>query len=206
MPPTTPPPIQSTVVPRAGTAVASLVLGILSLTCFSVLAGIPALILGIMGISKIGNSKGALRGKGQAIAGVVCGGLSLLLFPVSAALILPAVASGRAKAQEAVCMNNVKQCVNLCLMYATEHNDQLPQKWEDLGDDVIGGDARSHLLKCPLHRNEGAAPSYELPAAGQKLSDLPDQSKAVIVRETEASHRNRRIVGYADGHVEAVAN
>ena len=56
-------------------AILSLVLGICSLVLF-VLAGIPAIVVGIISIVRIGRSGGMLRGKRIATAGVV---ISILL-------------------------------------------------------------------------------------------------------------------------------
>ncbi|HEY8074775.1 MAG TPA: DUF4190 domain-containing protein [Labilithrix sp.] len=64
-------------------AVFSLVLGILSLTCFGLVAGIPALILGSIARRDIDRSQGRLTGRGMAAFGIVSGlfgtGLSLVL-------------------------------------------------------------------------------------------------------------------------------
>lgn len=71
-------------VQRAETkAVASLVLGILSLTCLGVFAGLPALILGSLARRDIDRSQGRLTGRGLAAGGIVSGlfgtGVSLVL-------------------------------------------------------------------------------------------------------------------------------
>jgi hypothetical protein len=186
-------------------AITSLVLGILSLTCFSVLAGIPALVLGIVAMNRVRGSSGALRGKGLAISGLVTGGLSILFLPLTAAIVLPAVAAARAKAQEAACMLNVRQCVILCQQFASEHDGRLPEKWEDLGVLLPDGEARTHLLTCPSHKN-AAGTSYELLGGGRNLSDLTAPSETILVREIDASHRGRRVVGYADTRVVVVSD
>ena len=64
-----------------GLAIASLVLGICSLTlvcCGGFLIGIPAVICGVIAIKKA--NRGESTGKGMAIAGVTTGGISLGLF------------------------------------------------------------------------------------------------------------------------------
>jgi hypothetical protein len=75
---------QSSAIPStqrtSGLAIVSLVLGILSLLCLSILAGIPALICGIVALKKVTESLGALAGKGYAVAGIIMGSLSLLIF------------------------------------------------------------------------------------------------------------------------------
>jgi Domain of unknown function (DUF4190) len=55
----------------------SLVLGILSLACFSVLAGIPAIVLGKSARTKIDNSNGLLVGSEMATIGIVLGWVSI---------------------------------------------------------------------------------------------------------------------------------
>lgn len=63
-----------------GKAIASLVLGILSLVgCFGALAGIPAIILGFMSRREIARSGGTVGGDGLALGGIITGILSTLL-------------------------------------------------------------------------------------------------------------------------------
>ena len=63
---------------NSGKAVASLVLGILSLFC-NILAGLPALIVGLLALRDIGRSRGRLGGNGLAIAGIVSACVGTLL-------------------------------------------------------------------------------------------------------------------------------
>ncbi len=60
-----------------GKAIASLVLGILSIVgCFGIVAGIPAIILGFMSRRDIARSGGTLGGDGLALGGIITGILS----------------------------------------------------------------------------------------------------------------------------------
>ena len=72
-------------------SVCSLVLGILSLLCFGFLAGIPAIICGHMGRSKIKQSRGTLSGDGMALAGLILGyiGTTIVTIAVMAAILIP---------------------------------------------------------------------------------------------------------------------
>lgn len=75
-----------------GKATGSLILGILSLLCFSFFAGIPAVILGHISRKKIRESMGRLKGDGMALAGLIMGYISIAFIPVvliMAAIIIP---------------------------------------------------------------------------------------------------------------------
>jgi hypothetical protein len=61
-----------------GKAIASMVLGIVSWLGASILAGIPAIVLGHMALNEINNSVNTQSGKGMAITGLVLGYLSLV--------------------------------------------------------------------------------------------------------------------------------
>ena len=69
-------------------AVISLVLGILSIVSLSILAGIPAIILGRMSKRNIRASAGQLGGDGLATAGIVMGWISVVLAVVFLLLII----------------------------------------------------------------------------------------------------------------------
>jgi hypothetical protein len=56
------------------------VLGILSLLPFSILAGIPAIVLGVLALRDIDASDGALRGRGAAWCAIAMGVVSVLVF------------------------------------------------------------------------------------------------------------------------------
>jgi len=70
-----------------GLAVASLVLGILSVTGLSILTGIPAIITGAMGLKNPVN-------KGMSIAGIIMGAVSVLFALLAIVLFVILIALG----------------------------------------------------------------------------------------------------------------
>jgi hypothetical protein len=86
-------------------AVAALVLGVLSVTCMGVFAGIPAIVLGAMSRKEIDRSQGTLTGRGMAAGGIVTGlfgtGLSLVLLVAVLAGVLEAAHPPEPRSQSA---------------------------------------------------------------------------------------------------------
>ena len=207
-----PPPITPVSQPQtAGLALASLVLGILSVTCLSILTGIPALILGSIALHQIGSSGGGVKGKSQALAGLIMGVISFALLPLVIAVLAvatsvtwPAVNAARTKAKEAQCLNNVRQCTQACARYAQEHDTALPNVWGDVANYVVSETPGKSLLHC--HQDPVRGVSYEIVNPGRRLAELGPPDETIIVREIRANHHGRRALGFADGHVELRAD
>src|ERR1039457_1820999 len=103
-------------------AIWSLVLGILSLACFSIFAAIPGVICGHKALSRIKYSGGRISGQGLAIAGLVTGYLgiawAILFIPLMMAIAIPNFVKARTTSQANACINNLRQIddagVRLC--------------------------------------------------------------------------------------------
>jgi len=94
-----------------GKAIGSLVCGILSLTVFSCLTGIPAIILGHMSRSAIQKSMGRLKGEGMALAGLIMGYVSIAAIPIVliiATIAIPSLLRARQTANEAAAVANLR--------------------------------------------------------------------------------------------------
>jgi prepilin-type processing-associated H-X9-DG protein len=182
----------------AGLAIASLVLGILSLTCLWVFGAIPAIICGIIALNKINRSGGQLTGQGQAIAGLVMGAVSFLLLPILAGMLLPALSAAREKARATVCINHVKTLGLAVAMYANDHDGKITGRLEDLTSYVGDEETFRRQLLCPSAKDQTHA-SYELLQGGKTWQSDAD---AVVIREIEPNHRGKRTLLYGDGHAE----
>jgi hypothetical protein len=111
-------------------AIASLVLGILSFFC-ACLSGVPAIILGILGLQDVNRSRGRKTGQGLAIAGIVMGSLgtvgTLCLTPVLVGVLLPAVQKVREAANRMSGQNQLKQMALAMINYQATNGRFPPQ-------------------------------------------------------------------------------
>ena len=117
----------------SGLAITSLVLGILSLfTCL--VTAIPAIILGIVALVKIGKRREQLKGMGLAIAGICVPVVAIPLVALMMAITLPALTRTRTIAFRMVCAQNLSALGKAMLIYANDYNDMYPtpSKWCDL--------------------------------------------------------------------------
>lgn len=117
-----PPPLATAQPRNSRRAIWSMVFGILSLTCLSILATIPAIVLGHLSIEDIKKSAGQLTGRGMAIAGLIMGyvgiAFGLLILP---ALLLPAVSQALYRAKVAGTRVNINGIDTALRMYQMEY-------------------------------------------------------------------------------------
>jgi prepilin-type processing-associated H-X9-DG protein len=136
------------------------------------------------------------------------GGAEQILVQLAMMRVSPALFRAREKAHEAACMSNLKQLSIACIMYAQDHNDVLPAKLSDLHPEYL---STTDVFLCPVNRSGKAAKAvadidrdsdYELKIPGQKLGEIKDPARTIMILEKQPNHRGRRNAAFADGHVE----
>jgi type II secretory pathway pseudopilin PulG len=205
----------------SGMAITSLVLGILGvLTCgIKALAG---LILGIVAMVKVKNSGGKLGGGGLALAGTIVSGIFLLflfMIPILAAMLLPALAAAKQKAQEINCVNNEKQLALAVKMYSGNNNNHFPPAatWCDAIKDSTDSE---NIFKCPAADSSRRCDyAFNSKLDGMDASKINPQTVMIFESDTGwnanggrelmiTSDRHNRgrtfIVALADGSVQSV--
>lgn len=111
--------------PTDGKATASLVLGILSILCFGIFAGIPAIILGHISRKNIQQSMGRLSGGGMAIAGLIMGYCSLLItLLIIPAIVLPNLLRARVSANESSAQSSLRTINTSQTTYVVSYPDK----------------------------------------------------------------------------------
>jgi hypothetical protein len=181
----------------SGLAITSLVLGIVGITCiFPVFGAILAIIFGVLALNKINKSGGRITGQGQAIAGIVLGGVGLVMVPIMLAMLLPALNNAREHARRAQCMSNLKGIGLGLAMYAEEHDGAIPRRFEDLNKYITS----DRIYVCPSAR-DSTVPSYEIVLGGKKWNS-PESIDSIVLTEPLADHRVGRNSLYGDGRVE----
>ena len=199
-------------------AIASLVLGICGLVSCGI-TSLVGLILGLVALVKINKSRGQQSGQGLAIAGIVVSGVFLLMIPIWAGMLLPALAKAKMKAQSINCVNNAKQLALGIMMYADDNNGQFPAPatWCDAIQKYLGSGKAFQCVSGDASKRCHYAFNAKLD--GLETKKITNPANTVLVFEIEggwnvsggpellpAKPRHGRIVvvGFADGHVEQV--
>ncbi len=212
-----PTPLPAVPAKTSGMAVTSMVLGILGFcTAITSLIGLP---LGIISLLKIKGSGGRLQGQGFAIAGICTSGLSLLMIPVLAGLMLPALAKAKQRAQSINCVSQMKQLALGLRLYANDNKDTFPpaDTWCDSIQTYVGS---SQIFQCRADTS-GQRSSFALnkKVAGKDLAKV--DPRTVLLFEVEGGggwnesggrelmmprsrHGQTVVVGLADGSVQQI--
>jgi prepilin-type processing-associated H-X9-DG protein len=176
------------------------------------------LILGLVAMSKIRRSKGALCGEGLALAGTVVSGIFLLMLPIFAGMLLPALARAKEKAQTIACVDKMKQLALAEVMYegANQNHFTPAATWCDALKPYTGGSTK--MFQCPA--GDAAQPcGYAFNAKLGGLDTAKVSPDTVLLFESDAgwnasgglelvrrpSRHGVFVVAFVDGHVEQVS-
>lgn len=210
----------------SGLAISSLVLGIFG---FCGITGLAGLITGVLALVQIKRARGAVKGTGLAIAGIIVS-TAMLAVLLAAAIIIPIVRMNMARQfgqpgfnpqpvfrqpqgwtpDPQRCEANVKAIVAGALHYATDNGGRFPQgtNWCDVVQVYLPS---LGTLRCP---NDGSNDrcSYALNSAVSGLPTNQVGSKTVVIFESRSGwnqsgdagstrnrHGSRLTVGFADG-------
>ena len=144
--------------PKSGLSVTSLVLGILSIIPCSIFAGVPAVITGHIARSRARKQPELYGGAGVALAGLVTGyigiGLSLVAIPAMlAAMLLPALAKAKQRAQTVSCVNNMKQLGLAARLWSGDHTNVFPPNFSSMSNELL----MTQILICPSDKKKPAS-------------------------------------------------
>jgi type II secretory pathway pseudopilin PulG len=165
---------------RPGTAIASLICGILSLV-LACLTGIPAIVLGVLAIKKIGKSNGALGGRGMAIAGLVLGSVGTMITGIAilAGLAVPSFNAVKEKGRMMQAATNARMIVIAMKTYAGDHAGQYPDA-EKSDIPQTSNDAFRFLFKAGLIEDERLFTAPNSPYQGDNnIGTPPNFAKAL---------------------------
>lgn len=204
----------------SGMAVTSLVMGCLSIVSCGITLIITSplgLILGLVAMSKIKKSQGRLTGWGLALAGTIVSGVSLLLVPIYAAMMLPALAKAKARAQTINCVSNLKQLGLAVRIYSGDNGDKYPSatNWSDA---ILTGVGTPKVYICPGAPNARCGYAFNAKLSGLAEKDV-DPSTVMIFESdsgwnasggkelmiTKPRHGKLYNVGLADGSVQQIS-
>lgn len=151
--------------PKHGLAVTSFVLGLLSVFCLGILAGLPAIITGHIAHNRARRQPGVYGGGGFAIAGFVLGYLSLIVTVIMLAVLLPALAKAKAEGSGgAECKANMMSIHLALFNYAAEHDDLFPYS-------VSTNSGGTLELSAPTEGGYATRPAVHFQALVDQLED-----------------------------------
>jgi hypothetical protein len=200
--PPTPPPAK----PENNLSIVSLVLGILSLACLGFLSGIPAIITGHMAYNRSKKDPARYGSAGTALAGLVLGYIgtaltTIALIAFAGALLLPALARAKGKAQTVQCVNNMKQIGLAARIWSNDHNESFPPDLVSMSNELV----RPNILVCPGDKSKSPAADWSQfdPAQHSSYEFLtPGAKEAEVIQQVTFQCPVHGNVGMGDGSVQ----
>lgn len=175
-------------------AVWSLVLGILSMFCLWLLGSIPAIILGIVALTRINAQPTLVGGRGIAIGGIVTGSIGILTGLVAVGIVasisMPAYNGIQERGKRIKEISEVRMLVLGCMNYAEANDGNYPDSLQELYPEYLD----TKELFEPWGNLSSKVDYYSYRPG---LTNRSPIEPLVIGPE----HTIKRVVGYTDGTV-----
>jgi hypothetical protein len=186
-----------------GLAIAALVLGILSmLTCGGLgLGAVAAIICGHMALTTIGKARGALGGRGMALAGLIMGYASVLLVGVSilASLSMATIGKMGEKGQVVKGIADARQTALGIRQYAADRQGKYPASLEELV--IVGALQPEVLAKLQSFKPSGWQNEAGFEYRGANMKDSSPGDMVLLISRCQDA-RGKRVVVTNDTAVE----
>lgn len=218
-----PPPLGTSTAPSlaatrkySGLAVAAFAVALLA-PCTAGIGALAGLPLSIVALVKVSQSRGALKGKGLAIAGICLSGIFLLMIPVMLGVLIPAATKATRSGRSADCVENVKAICLAARLHAEDNNGQFPAatNWCDA---ILPSLPNRETLHCPSASGRDCTYGLNRAVAGRTMWSIPPD--LVMVFETaggwnvsggegnlvpRSPHGNVFVIGFANGTAREVS-
>ncbi len=135
----------------------------------------------------------------------------IAIVAVLAAILFPVFAKAREKARQTTCINNQHAIATALLMYAQDHNEQLPAAGEVWGDISLD----KGVLKCPTAARLDNGYGFNANLSGLSLGEITEPSSTAFSADAatvdnllyswadaDYRHNAHAIFSGVDGHVE----
>lgn len=198
----------------SGLAIASLVLGLSSFVLIC-LTGIPAIICGIVALTRIGRPGENAKGQGLAITGIVLGSLGVLLslvVPIMAGMLLPSLARDRGEARLMKCKHNLRLLGTASIQWIDQYGKgrEYPPSLTNIQDDKLITEPDVYVCPSdtiPPPLANGTPCSYEcaFDRAGVQFPDRTPSNLPMMWHRDPSIHNGRACVVFFDAHVEVAS-
>src|SRR5688572_21492863 len=177
-------------------AKASLLLGLLFF--IPVFPALGAIVLGVRARRRLARTSGL--GKGMALAGIICGGMSLII----AMLVMIGMFQYERSMERFTCQRNLHHIAAASRVYADENNGALPPNAASLGGYVPRAFWTCDACAPPPPAASGTvATSYVLVTSQlPNMKTIQNRSNTIVAYEPLSNHGRREFaVAYLDGVV-----
>ena len=190
--------------PKTGLSITSLVLGVLSLLGCLFITGIPAIITGHVAYGRAKKNPQNFGGAPLALTGLILGYVGTFLvtiIAILAALLLPALAKAKGRAQTIQCVNNMKQVGLAARIWSNDHNEVFPPDLLSMSNELVS----LKILVCPDDKSKTVAAGWSQFDPSKNLSYeylTPNARETDVMGQTVFRCPVHGNIGLGDGSVQ----